>query len=283
MLKKLLKYDWKSVSLLLLILHGILLVYTLIGRLGIAFGLSGAGDTMVSSVTTMYGIAAGLYIFVYVLFIFAIVVATYVYLAIRFQKNLFSDEGYLTHTLPVSPTKLIWSKMLVAWAWIAIDLVCVIVSVFLLVLFKETSESIGDLFHEFIAIFTGGYGTQNQIFMIILLLSMIAQLFGFYTTLALFSMCLGSLFKTHKILGAIVTFFGINTIFSLISTILMFVVPAWSPVTYETNGPDWFSTKRALPVLSGSVPCMLCDFLPGKPVHFVKETESGIKDVIRHK
>lgn len=114
MLKKLLKYDWKSVSLLLLILHGILLVYTLIGRLGIAFGLSGAGDTMVSSVTTMYGIAAGLYILVYVLFIFAIVVATYVYLAIRFQKNLFSDEGYLTHTLPVSPAKLIWSKMLVA-------------------------------------------------------------------------------------------------------------------------------------------------------------------------
>lgn len=236
MLKKLLKYDWKSVSLLLLILHGILLVYTLIGRLGIALGLSGAGDTMVSSVTTMYGIAAGLYIFVYVLFIFAIGVATYVYLAIRFQKNLFSDEGYLTHTLPVSPTKLIWSKMLVAWAWIAIDLVCVIVSVFLLVLFKETSGPIGDLFHEFIAIFTGGYGTQNQIFMIILLLSMLAQLFGFYTTLALFSMCLGSLFKTHKILGAIVTFFGINTIFSLISTILMFIVPAWSPVTYETNG-----------------------------------------------
>lgn len=235
MLKKLLKYDWKSVSLLLLILHGILLVYTLIGRLGIAFGLSGAGDTMVSSVTTMYGIAAGLYIFVYVLFIFAIGVATYVYLAIRFQKNLFSDEGYLTHTLPVSPTKLIWSKMLVAWAWIAIDLVCVIVLVFLLVLFKETSGPIGDLFHEFIAIFTGDYGTQNQIFTIILILSMLAQLFGFYTTLALFSMCLGSLFKTHKILGAIVSFFGINIVFSLLSTILMFVVPAWSPVTYETS------------------------------------------------
>ena len=61
---------------------------------------------------------------------------------------------------------------------------------------------------------------------------MLAQLFGFYTTLALFSMCLGSLFKTHKILGAIVSFFGINIVFSLI---LMFVVPAWSPVTYETS------------------------------------------------
>lgn len=235
MLKKLLKYDWKSVSLLLLILHGILLVYTLIGRLGIAFGLSRSVDTLTASVMDLYGIAAGIYILIYVLFIFAIVVATYVYLAIRFQKNLFSDEGYLTHTLPASPAKLLWSKILVAWAWIAIDLVCVVASVFLLVLFKETSGPIADLFHNTFRILTGAYGTQDQIFLIILILSMVAQLFGFYTTLALFSMCLGSLFKTHKILGAIVSFFGINIVFSIISTILMFVVPTWSPVTYETS------------------------------------------------
>ena len=50
MLKKLLKYDWKSVSGLLLILHGILLAYTLIGRIGIAFGLSKYGDTLTGSV-----------------------------------------------------------------------------------------------------------------------------------------------------------------------------------------------------------------------------------------
>ena len=59
MLKKLLKYDWKSVSLLLLILHGILLVYTLIGRLGIAFGISGPRRYYGLFVTTVYGIAAG--------------------------------------------------------------------------------------------------------------------------------------------------------------------------------------------------------------------------------
>lgn len=250
MLKKLLKYDWKSVSLLLLILHGILLVYTLIGRLGIAFGLSGAGDTMVSSVTTMYGIVAGLYIFVYVLFIFAIVVATYVYLAIRFQKNLFSDEGYLTHTLPVSPTKLIWSKMLVAWAWIAIDFLCVAVSVLLLLLFKETSASMGELFQSVFGLLTGKYGTQNQIFLIILLFVGLIQVFGFYTTLALFSMCLGNLFKTHKILGAIVSFFGINTVVSLVSTLLMFLVPAWSPL--------WDSVETTNQVSSQQIGFFLC-------------------------
>lgn len=34
MLKKLFKYEWKSVSTLLLIVHGALLVYALIGRIG---------------------------------------------------------------------------------------------------------------------------------------------------------------------------------------------------------------------------------------------------------
>ena len=235
MLKKLLKYDWKSVSLLLLILHGVLLVYTLIGRLGIALGLSHSVDTLTASVIDLYGIAAGIYILIYVLFIFAIVVATYVYLAVRFQKNLFSDEGYLTHTLPVSPAKLLWSKMLVAWAWIAIDLVCVMASVFLLVLFKETSGPIADLFHNTFRILTGAYGTQDQFFLVILVLSMVAQLFGFYTTLAIFSMCLGSLFKTHKILGAIVSFFGINMVFSIVSTVMMFIVPSGT-IGSQQNG-----------------------------------------------
>ena len=111
MLKKLLKYDWKSVSGLLLILHGILLAYTLIGRIGIAFGLSKYGDTLTGSVTEAYGIVSGIYILIYVFFIMAIMVVTGVYLAARFHKNLFSDEGYLTHTLPVSPAKIMWSKI----------------------------------------------------------------------------------------------------------------------------------------------------------------------------
>lgn len=64
MLKKLLKYDWKSVSGLLLILHGILLAYTLIGRIGIAFGLSKYGDTLTGSVAEAYGIVSGIYILI---------------------------------------------------------------------------------------------------------------------------------------------------------------------------------------------------------------------------
>ena len=241
MLKKLLKYDWKSVSGLLLILHGILLAYTLIGRIGIAFGLSKYGDTLTGSVTEAYGIVSGIYTLIYVFFIMAIMVVTGVYLAARFHKNLFSDEGYLTHTLPVSPAKIMWSKILVSWAWIVIDAVFVVASIMMLVLFKQTFEPFKNVVCEFFSILAGVYGMQNQVFMILLILTVLAQFFGCYTMLVLFSMCLGSLFKTHKILGAVVSFFGINIILSIVSTIIMFAVPGWSStgsvsVTAAANG-----------------------------------------------
>ena len=241
MLKKLLKYDWKSVSGLLLILHGILLAYTLIGRIGIAFGLSKYGDTLTGSVAEAYGIVSGIYILIYVFFIMAIMVVTGVYLAARFHKNLFSDEGYLTHTLPVSPAKIMWSKILVSWAWIVIDAVFVVASIMMLVLFKQTFEPFKNVVCEFFSILAGVYGMQNQVLMILLILTVLAQFFGCYTMLVLFSMCLGSLFKTHKILGAVVSFFGINIILSIVSTIIMFAVPGWSStgsvsVTAAANG-----------------------------------------------
>ena len=241
MLKKLLKYDWKSVSGLLLILHGILLAYTLIGRIGIAFGLSKYGDTLTGSVAEAYGIVSGIYILIYVFFIIAIMVVTGVYLAARFHKNLFSDEGYLTHTLPVSPAKIMWSKILVSWAWSVIDAVFVVASIMMLVLFKQTFEPFKNVVCEFFSILAGVYGMQNQVLMILLILTVLAQFFGCYTMLVLFSMCLGSLFKTHKILGAVVSFFGINIILSIVSTIIMFAVPGWSStgsvsVTAAANG-----------------------------------------------
>ena len=90
MLKKLLKYDWKSVSVLLLILHGILLAYTLIGRIGIAFGLSRYGETLTGAAFEAYGIVSGIYILLYVfiynilficllIYYFCVCVCTYEY------------------------------------------------------------------------------------------------------------------------------------------------------------------------------------------------------------
>lgn len=228
MLRKLYKYDLKSVSLLLVILHAVLLVYTVIGRIGI-FIAERAQAFVFPEASRLWGIAGAFYIVGFILFILAIVIATVVYLAVRIQKNLFSDEGYLTHTLPVKPTQILWSKVFVIWTWSVIDFICVMISVFTLITYKDTLPEILKGASTFFGTLFGNFGFTNWLEEVITLLAGLSQYFGFYPLLLLFAMCLGNLFKSHKIMGTLLSFFGLNIVLSFLSTMITFIIPGLSP------------------------------------------------------
>lgn len=228
MLRKLYKYDLKSVSLLLVILHAVLLVYTVIGRIGI-FIAERAQAFVSPEASRLWGIAGAFYIVGFILFILAIVIATVVYLAVRIQKNLFSDEGYLTHTLPVKPTQILWSKVFVIWTWSVIDFICVVISVFTLITYKDTLPEILKGASTFFGTLFGSFGFTNWVEEVITLLAGLSQYFGFYPLLLLFAMCLGNLFKSHKIMGTLLSFFGLNIVLSFLSTMITFIIPGLSP------------------------------------------------------
>lgn len=228
MLRKLYKYDLKSVSLLLVILHAVLLVYTVIGRIGI-FIAERAQAFVSPEASRLWGIASAFYIVGFILFILAIVIATVVYLAVRIQKNLFSDEGYLTHTLPVKPTQILWSKVFVIWTWSVIDFICVMISVFTLITYKDTLPEILKGASTFFGTLFGNFGFTNWLEEVITLLAGLSQYFGFYPLLLLFAMCLGNLFKSHKIMGTLLSFFGLNIVLSFLSTMITFIIPGLSP------------------------------------------------------
>lgn len=228
MLRKLYKYDLKSVSLLLVILHAVLLVYTVIGRIGI-FIAERAQAFVSPEDSRLWGIAGAFYIVGFILFILAIVIATVVYLAVRIQKNLFSDEGYLTHTLPVKPTQILWSKVFVIWTWSVIDFICVMISVFTLITYKDTLPEILKGASTFFGTLFGSFGFTNWLEEVITLLAGLSQYFGFYPLLLLFAMCLGNLFKSHKIMGTLLSFFGLNIVLSFLSTMITFIIPGLSP------------------------------------------------------
>ena len=61
MLKKLYKYDLKSVSLLLFILHAVLIVYTVIGRIGIFVAEKAQAFSSLEA-SRLWGIAGAFYI-----------------------------------------------------------------------------------------------------------------------------------------------------------------------------------------------------------------------------
>lgn len=228
MLRKLYKYDLKSVSLLLVILHAVLLVYTVIGRIGI-FIAERAQAFVSPEASRLWGIAGAFYIVGFILFILAIVIATVVYFAVRIQKNLFSDEGYLTHTLPVKPTQILWSKVFVIWTWSVIDFICVMISVFTLITYKDTLPEILKGASTFFGTLFGNFGFTNWLEEVITLLAGLSQYFGFYPLLLLFAMCLGNLFKSHKIMGTLLSFFGLNIVLSFLSTMITFIIPGLSP------------------------------------------------------
>lgn len=228
MLRKLYKYDLKSVSLLLVILHAVLLVYTVIGRIGI-FIAERAQAFVSPEASRLWGIAGAFYIVGFILFILAIVIATVVYLAVRIQKNLFSDEGYLTHTLPVKPTQILWSKVFVIWTWSVIEFICVMISVFTLITYKDTLPEILKGASTFFGTLFGSFGFTNWLEEVITLLAGLSQYFGFYPLLLLFAMCLGNLFKSHKIMGTLLSFFGLNIVLSFLSTMITFIIPGLSP------------------------------------------------------
>ena len=129
MLGKLLKYDVKALSRVLVPVH----IAALAVGLGAAACFFGA-DTIDSSFggwSSSSGYAASILVMLamtgaFCLFaLFMASAATLFTIVHRFYKNLFTDEGYLTLTLPVTANQHIASKVIAALIWLLVDAVVV--------------------------------------------------------------------------------------------------------------------------------------------------------------
>lgn len=211
MLKKLLKYDFKALNRYLILIHAFLLAAALLVRIFLTepFRFSDSQSVIVST----------LGITLFVLGAVGVSFATSMLTAIRFYKNLFSDEGYLTHTLPVTRGQHLLSKTIAGSVWLMIDQVLLFVCVFLVIF----SNPVQDLWHankaEILAElgFTGSYANLGlwQIALYLFVFLLISALSSVIMIEA--SIVIGQLFSNHRILGAVVTYIGLTTLMSFIS------------------------------------------------------------------
>ena len=117
--------------------------------------------------------------------------ATSLLTAIRFYKNLFSDEGYLTLTLPVTRGQHLFSKTIVGTAWCLLDQLLLLGSIFLIF----HAEPLRDLFNankaELLEAFgfTGAYAdlTLLKIALYVLLFLSLIHILPAYTRRSQFS------------------------------------------------------------------------------------------------
>ena len=216
MLGKLFKHEWIAISKLLVVIHGFILIFAILSRL--FFEVSGGIEVvMAAGSNNITGIIAAIIIFVLVLFIFCAAMFTSVYIAYRFYKNVFTDQGYLTNTLPVTPAQIIVSKGLTALLWTIIDLAVLAAS--LLIMFANGEfmsvllPALGRIFY-----YCSALPAFCWVLLIMVLLSPFLMILHMY-----FCVAVGSLIPNHKILGAIGVYIASYIIIQIISTIVLVI------------------------------------------------------------
>ena len=114
MLKQLLKYEFKATKRLYFGLYLALALLSVV--LGVTFRQENAWVD-----NTNFGRLEVILMVLYLSVIFAIAVLCFVSTVQRFYKNLLGREGYLMHTLPVTETQLILSKLLTSMVWVLLE------------------------------------------------------------------------------------------------------------------------------------------------------------------
>lgn len=171
--------------------------------------------------STIYSIVSGSSILFYVIGIMVALAFPFVYAIIRFYRNLFTGEGYLTFTLPVKPAQHIWVKVLTAVTLQIASLFVVAVSAAvmtageLLVEIWKAAMFILDKVHQYLGSHLGWFMVECVLLMLVILL----YEFIFYDT----CITIGQLFRKNRVLAAVGVYFGFYILSQVIGTCAVIV------------------------------------------------------------
>lgn len=249
MLKKLLKYEWKDTRKLLLPINLAIVLITIIG----CFILS----TSIFDSEMGFLLAAPLLV-LYILAIITFSCVTLVYLYIRFYRNLYTAEGYLMHTLPVTHTQLFHSKLIMGCFWSFLNSLLTTIST------TALGASLG--FHE---AFKEMSGESSESFIDDFFLSMgqtpdtfsFADAFGFTLPMFVFSLfimtlvcsfssvlmgyvsvLLGQRMERNKLAATVGFYFGIYMVIQILTSLVV-VIPELLLMNKYLDEPMNFSTQ----------------------------------------
>lgn len=217
MLSKLIKYDMKSLNRFLPVMHIFILLSSILIRTFIT------GRITPDSSSEQADLFMLLSFILYFTFIIALSTGTYLIAGIRFYKNLFTDEGYLTKTLPVKTGTHLLSKTITGSIWAVINMLSIYLCTYIVVwtpyMKSVVTENKDDIMTEFG--FVGKYADIS--FPAALAVLLLFSCFGAVSSIIMIyaSVAFGQLFSSHRVLGAVVSYFVISTVISVLSLAVM--------------------------------------------------------------
>lgn len=211
MVKKLFKHEFAAYWRVLIPAWIALLGVSVLGRL----------VQLLESDSTIYSIVSGSSILFYVIGIVVAIAFPFVYAIIRFYRNLFTGEGYLTFTLPVAPAQHIWVKVLTAVVLQLASLAVVLISAAvmmageLLVEVWKAGVYILGIFYEHM----GNHLVWFAIESVLVLLVVMVYATLYYDT----CITIGQLFRKNRVLAAVGVFFAFYVVEQIIGTCAIIV------------------------------------------------------------
>ena len=235
MLRKTLKYDLNAVYKIWLILTVTVLAISFVGGLSLRDIIVSSGEEQFDAFTlfSTFGLIVTIFsIAAYILIVELLVLY-------RYYQNFFTDEAYLTFTLPVKRRTLFNSKLINAFIWSVANIAVVTVAILIIMAFAPLEEDgTGSLL---LFIFDGLFKIIGQIFELFdawaylytLEALLIAVFSTVFSTLLIYAcITLGcTMVKKYKLLMAILVYYMVNmaiSIMSYIGSIVMSIVTAMS-------------------------------------------------------
>lgn len=200
MLLKLMKYDLKSILKKMVFYYVSLLVLAIVSKV----------LTLIFADTKFAAIAA---LPTGILFIglYACLFVTMIISMIRYYKNMLSDEGYLTHTLPVKRHTILFSKII---STLIVEVISVLIIVLCACIYSFTSVKLV-ISEIFIALNLINYDFAT-ICLVVLVIFEIMLVGVSQLTLVALCLSIGACFNKNKILMSFVTYIVIHIIVQII-------------------------------------------------------------------
>lgn len=217
MLRKLIKYELMSQWQKYAVIYAVMLVLTvsfLLVDKGIGMlGYFPVAQFLASLLLVLFGAACVLS-----------VVMVFIFTASHIYKNIFKDEGYLMHTLPVREWQHIATKTICCYIWLFVSAVVAFLCFLMLAgtgWLANIPTITSRLYESMLA--DGATPGFVRMFMLFLAFNILITPFT-YTLYFYFCLAVGNLFNGRKLLMAVVTFVSVNTLSQIISGIFVAVI-----------------------------------------------------------
>lgn len=254
MLGKLIKHDFRSLSRILLPTQIAVLGATILATLGFVFNYRiGYSNLNENGLVQLLQLITGFLSVVMVLAIIASAVLVAFIIFQRFYKNLMCSEGYLTLTLPVSTSEILWSKLITAMLWTIISSVVIFISINIFVMFgtaengivnTEVYKQIGYALHEVDRVIGARIIWPILEFALLMLIGTAYSILQVYLALIIG----GMVSQKHKILASIGFYFVIQIAVGILSSIANFFLAGSMTNTMMNLDGANFETQNVLEI-----------------------------------